>query len=71
MNRQRAIRVADVWRIEKVTQERGQITLREHESISAAKRFTRSKGRCVALKSEDLGQGEQQCGFFRAQGEAP
>lgn len=65
MDRQKAIRVADIWRISKRTQSRGSSAIKEHESISAAKRFTRSVGRCVALQPEDLGNGEHEFGFFR------
>jgi hypothetical protein len=37
----------------------------DHESISAAKRFTRSIGKCVALQPEDCGQGVRAFGFFK------
>lgn len=65
MNRQKAIRCADVWRVENMTQKRGSCAIMDHESISAAKRFTRSIGKCVALQPEDCGQGVRAFGFFK------
>jgi hypothetical protein len=51
------------------TQVRGLDFVEEHESISKAKRFTRTVGRCVVLEKEDCGQGEQEFGFFHYAGE--
>ena len=66
MNRQKAIRCADVWRVDNRTQEPGTSLIEVHDSISAAKRFTRATGKCVALQPEDRGHGEQVFGFFSA-----
>jgi hypothetical protein len=65
MNRSKAIRVADVWRVGSRTQQAGSPKLTEHESISAAKRFTRGQ-KCVALVDDDQYAGEQVFGFFRS-----
>lgn len=65
MTRQQALREADLWRIDARTQVSGQAFIKEHESISKAKAFSRKQGRCVVLRKEERGHGEQEYGFFR------
>lgn len=65
MNREKAIRSANIWRVGSRTQQAGSPKITEHESISIAKRFTRGQ-KCVALVDDDQHAGDQLFGFFHS-----